>query len=630
MDERSLEQLVTDVAAQLMPADAVTSAEAATAVLRDLVEYFGVDVSFLRRNDHSIGATVLVAEWPVRENVPVPDPLGVVYFRDADPVFASAEHAREVLIVRPEPSDFQDRVREGTGVAETSMAAVPLLSGPVTTGVLGFVKFGDRAWLSREINALKAIATLFAQLQARVVAEVQLRYLANHDELTGLSNRRMLLAELERRLQVGEPGPVALLFLDVDRLKVVNDLLGHTAGDVFIHELGSRLQKRFPNDVVVRLGGDEFVVLISQSTDVATAELIAKDAQAVAARPISLETEEVGRTVSVGVAVADPGECSVVELLRQADEAVLAAKADGGNAVVICTEEMRAANDDHSEIEMHLRAAIRNGELEVYYQPVVDLASGVIVGVEALVRWNHPVRGLLQPDAFIEIAEAANLSGELGRKVLREACRQLAQWLLVLPDQRLQMCVNVSPAQLITSDFVDCVADELRTHGLSGDLLTLEITEHAVMHDLPHVLATLRGLEELGVHIAIDDFGTGHSSLGQLKVLPVSTLKIDRGFVHELGVDHDDLAIVQSIMGLAASFGLNVVAEGVDTSLAAEVLMDLGCRYAQGFLFSRPVQAERLLQMLRQGRMPTPISPYTRSPTSTIARATVETEALQD
>ena len=606
MDGRSLEQLVTDVAGRLMPADSTTSVAAATEVLRDLVEYFGVDVSFLRRNDHTIGATVLVAEWPQRRDVPDPDPLGVVYFRDADPVFAAAENAREAVIIRPEPSGYQDRIRSGAGVVETSMAAVPLLSGPVTTGVLGFIKFGDREWSTREINALNAIATLFAQLQARVAAEGRLRYLADHDELTGLSNRRMLLGELERRLQPGESGPVALLFLDVDRLKVVNDLLGHNAGDAFIHELGNRLEGRFPDDVVVRLGGDEFVIVMSEPMDANAAEVVAREAQLVASTPISLGTEEVGRSVSIGIAVAKPGECSVGELLRCADEAVLTAKSDGGNAVVVCSDEMRAANDDHAEMEMHLRAAIRDGQLEVYYQPVVDLESGAISGVEALVRWNHPVRGVLQPDSFIDIAEAANLSGELGRQVLREACRQLAQWNAMISGTPLFMCVNVSPAQLITSDFVDSVAIELETYGLSGGSLCIEITERAVMHDLAHVLVTLRGLEELGVRIALDDFGTGYSSLAQLKVLPVDTVKIDRGFVHELGIDHDDLAIVHSIVGLADSFGLDVVAEGVDSGRAAQILLDLGCRYAQGFLFSPPVKSDRIAAMLRAGRRSSP------------------------
>ncbi len=230
---RSLELVVTSVATQLMGVNAATSAEVSQQVLADLVEYFDVDVSFLRRNDHRIHASILVAEWPVRPGIPDPDPLAVVYFADADPVFALAEHQKEPIVFRPEPAtdDYQRTINESRQVATTSMACVPLLSGDDTTGVLGFVKFGDRDWLPAELNALKAIASLFAQLHARVLAEEQLRYLAEHDDLTGLHNRRALLAHLDARLAAGQPGPVSALFFDLDRLKAINDYLGHTAGD---------------------------------------------------------------------------------------------------------------------------------------------------------------------------------------------------------------------------------------------------------------------------------------------------------------------------------------------------------------------------------------------------------------
>ena len=261
---RSLELVVTSVATQLMGVNAATSAEVSQRILADLVEYFDVDVSFLRRNDHRIHASILVAEWPVRPGIPDPDPLAVVYFADADPVFALAEHQKEPIVFRPEPAtdDYQRTINEGRQIPATSMACVPLLSGDVTTGVLGFVKFGDRDWLPEELNALKAIASLFAQLQARVLAEEQLRYLAEHDDLTGLHNRRALLAHLDARLAAGRPGPVSVLFFDLDRLKAINDYLGHTAGDWFIRVLAERLRGGAdgPN-LIARLGGDEFVVV---------------------------------------------------------------------------------------------------------------------------------------------------------------------------------------------------------------------------------------------------------------------------------------------------------------------------------------------------------------------------------
>ena len=226
---RSLDLVVTAVATQLMAANAATSVEVSQRVLADLVDYFDVDVSFLRYNDHKIRASKLIAEWPIRPDIPNPDPLAVVYFADADPVFAQSEHAKKPMVFRPEPAtdEYQRRIDEGRHVPATSMAAAALVSGEVTTGVLGFVKFGDREWTQEELNALEAIASLFAQVQARILAEDQLRHLAEHDDLTGLHNRRALISHLSQRLAAGQPGPVSALFLDLDRLKTINDYLGH-------------------------------------------------------------------------------------------------------------------------------------------------------------------------------------------------------------------------------------------------------------------------------------------------------------------------------------------------------------------------------------------------------------------
>ena len=274
----SLELVVTSVATRLMGVNAATSVEVSQRVLADLVEYLGVDVSFLRHNDHRMHASILVAEWPVRPGIPDPDPLAVVYFADADPVFALAEHQKEPVVFRPEPAtdDYQRTIKEGRQIPATSMACVPLLSGDVTAGVLGFVKFGDRDWSPEELNALKAIASLFAQVQARVLAEEQLRHLAEHDDLTGLHNRRALLAHLDARLAADQPGPVSALFFDLDRLKAINDYLGHTAGDWFIRVLAERLREGADGPTLIaRLGGDEFVVVPATPMAAATAEALA-------------------------------------------------------------------------------------------------------------------------------------------------------------------------------------------------------------------------------------------------------------------------------------------------------------------------------------------------------------------
>lgn len=602
----TLEELVTAVATRLMAVNSVTVLPALEAVLRELVEYFGVDVSFLRHHDLQVRTTTLVAEWPPRPNIPDPDPLGVIAFVTADPVFAATEHLTEVGIVRPDLAggDYQQRVHEGSGIPSISAATVPLRSGDATTGVLGFIKYGDRDWKPREINALKAIAALLAQLQARVMVEEQLRHLAHHDELTGLSNRRALLEHMGHRLAGDGPGTVAMLFLDVDRLKAMNDFLGHQAGDNFIRAVASRLRNRAcPDDFVARLGGDEFVVVLAGLTNSVNAVALARRVQEMMNEPIILGSQELSRSVSIGIAMAHPGRCAVSQWLRNGDHAALAAKAQGGNGIVVYTQDMKKQTEVRNDIELHLRSAIHDGSLVMHYQPKVDLRTGVIIGAEALVRWNHPTLGLLQPDTFIGIAEATNLAGELGGWVVDEACRQLAAWQSELPNLAFCLCVNVSPVQLIAKDFVDAIADVLATHGIAGRDLTLEVTEHAVVGDLGSVLLTLRGLRKLGIQVSIDDFGTGYSSLAQLKALPVNELKIDQGFVRELGTNPDDLAIVRSIVGLAASFGLNTVAEGVETEVAVRTLRELGCFQAQGFLFSRPVTAERMRELLAVGRL---------------------------
>jgi diguanylate cyclase (GGDEF)-like protein len=280
---RSLDLVVTAVATELMAANASTSTEVSQRVLAQLVAHFDVDVSFLRHNDHDIRASKLIAEWPPRPDVPDPDPLAVVYFEDADPVFALSEHGKKPMVFRPEPAtdDYQQTIKEGRNIPATSMAAAPLVSGDLTTGVLGFVKFGDREWKPSELNALEAIASLFAQVQARVAAEQQLRHMAEHDDLTGLHNRRALLAHLDDRLSAGRPGPVSALFVDLDRLKAINDYLGHAAGDWFIRVFAERLREgaQAPG-LIARLGGDEFVVVPADPMDADAAESMAQRLQA--------------------------------------------------------------------------------------------------------------------------------------------------------------------------------------------------------------------------------------------------------------------------------------------------------------------------------------------------------------
>ncbi|WP_281278347.1 putative bifunctional diguanylate cyclase/phosphodiesterase [Nocardia tenerifensis] len=598
---------MTQVASELMGVDATTMAEATERVLAQLVEYFDVDFSYVRHTDRERRASVLIAEWPHRPQVPDPDPLEVVYFEGADPVFRAFEHATEPMIARPTPefADYQETMRRASGLPVVTTAAVPLLSRGESTGVLGFIKTGDREWSTRELNVLKAIAALFAQLQARVVAEERLRYIALHDDLTGLANRRALLEHMDERLKPGSPGPVAAFFLDLDRLKALNDFLGHTAGDNFIRTLSSRLREHLdPDDMIARLGGDEFVIVPAKPMDAVAAEEEGTRIQQLIGRRVTVGGESVSRAASIGVAVGIPGETTVADVLRRADHALLSAKSGGGNGVAVFTDAMRAQFELQDDVELNLRGAVSDGSLLLHYQPEVDLRTGRIVALEALVRWLHPTRGLLPPAAFVTVAEATNLAGELGRWVIRSACAQFAEWRRRGLAANVVMRINVSPVQLVSLDFVERIEDILRLFGIDGSSICLEITEHVVVQDLARTQVTLRGLKRMGVQIAIDDFGTGYSSLSHLKALPVDAVKIDRGFVQRLGASTDDLAIVKSIIGLAGSFGLGVVGEGVETAVAARTLVGLGCYRAQGFLIARPMPSDEVEAHLAAGRIP--------------------------
>jgi diguanylate cyclase len=615
----SLDGLVTEAAAELMAATAGNSVAISERVLRDLVGHFGVDTGFLRHNDHTIHATVLVAEWPRREVIPDPDPIGVVYFADADPVFAAGENTKVPLVLRPEPSnaDYQRRIEEGTAIPAVSLAYVPLLSGDLTTGTLGFVKFGDREWLPEELNALQAIATLFAQLQARIVAEEQVRYLAEHDDLTGLLNRRALIAHLDERLAEGQPGPVGVLFLDLDRFNVVNEHLGQNAGDRFIKGFAELLRAAAdPSSVTARLGGDELVVVPSAPMDVKSAVAFAHWLQDRVHKQVVIDGEKLTRSVSVGVATGIPGRDSTSDLLRRADQATRLAKNSGGAAVAPFSPEMFERDAIRNEIELHLEETSEsdNGALVLHYLPEFGMRTGEVLGTEALARWQHPTRGLLMPESFIGVLESINLARKLGRMVMRLACAQFGLWRARGVGQDAVLRINISPTQLVANNIVDDVAATLDEFAIDPSAVCLEITERVVVQEIDTTRRTLARLKDIGVQIAIDDFGTGYSALAYLKSLPVDTLKIDRGFVRDLGTNKRDLAIVQAIVALAHAFELEVVAEGVETVAAARTLLDLGCDRAQGFLLSRPLDSAAMESLLARRVVPMDFSTMGGSP----------------
>lgn len=606
---RSLNLVVTSVATALMEATAPTATSVSEKVLARLVEQFDVDASFLRHHDNDAAASTLVAEWPRRTDSPDPDLVAALQVDGVESVLAQCERDRKPVVTGPDRSAGWVRraLRPGKATASPSVAAAPLMSSDACTGVLGFVKFGARRWKLEEINTLEAVAALFAQLQARIAAEERLRYLAEHDDLTGVYNRRALVAHLSGRLAAGCPGPVAVFYLDLDRLKPINDYLGHSAGDWFIRVFAQRIEECAGTpSMIARLGGDEFVVIPDEPMSPEVAEAFARRLSTMLCDRLTIGGHVISRTVSIGLAVGTPGADNCADLLRRADEAVLTAKRAGGNQTAVSTDDMSLKRAFRNDIELHLQGDIDSEGLLLHYLPEVDLWTGAIVGAEALVRWRHPVWGLLLPDSFIGVAESTNLAAELGGWVMRSACAEFSQWRANGVGHGAMLRINVSPIQLISRGFVESVADTIDEFGIDAASVCLEITERAVVHDIDTTRKTLSELKEVGVQVAIDDFGTGYAVLSHLKSLPVDMLKIDAGFVRDVGTDAGDLAIVRAIIGLAEAFGLEVVAEGVETPAAALTLMQHGCHRAQGFLLSRPLPGDAMEALLSARWMPMP------------------------
>jgi diguanylate cyclase len=360
------------------------------------------------------------------------------------------------------------------------------------------------------------------------------------------------------------------------------------------------------SSVIARFGGDEFVIVPTAPMGAEAAEALAKQLQTRVHKQVAIDGETITRTVSIGVAVGVPGRDNASDLLRQADQAVVSAKSVGGNAVAAFDPEMSEKYAIRNDIELHLEGIIEsdNGALVLHYLPEFDMRTGEILGTEALIRWRHPTRGLLLPDSFMGVVESINLAGKLGRLVMRSACAQFSYWHDRGLGRDVVLSVNVSPAQLVTDGFVTMVAATLDEFVLDPSTVCLEITENVVVKDIDTTHKTLAGLKEIGVQVAIDDFGTGYSALTYLKSLPVDTLKIDKEFVRDLGADEADMAILRQVIALADAFGLDVIAEGVETVAAARALLDLGCYRAQGFLLSRPLDRTAMETLLAQRFIP--------------------------
>ena len=471
-------------------------------------------------------------------------------------------------------------------------------------GVFAAHSTRPRQYSAGDIDFVQSIANVLADALARQATEDEIRHRALHDPLTGLPNRILFLDRLQHalaRLRRGE-SLAAVMFVDLDRFKLVNDGLGHHAGDQILTAVAPRLKQALrATDTVARFGGDEFGILLEDIASELAATQAAERMAAVLARPFVLGRAEHFVTASVGIAFARGGE-RADELVRDADTAMYRAKEGGRARYELFDDELRARAVSRLKIETELRRALERDELWLAYQPVVSLRDEAIVSVEALLRWRHPDRGVIPPTEFIPIAEETGLIEPIGSRVLDEACRQAAQWHAAAPDRMpVGISVNLSAVQIANATLPDTVAMAMRAADLDPCTLTLEITESVVLGETARLTETLARLRELGVQLVLDDFGTGYSSLGYLTRLPIDALKVDRAFVDGLGHDPQNTSITEAIIAMARALSLPVICEGVETEVQLVELRRMGCDQIQGYYFSRPVDAGTITSMLVQG-----------------------------
>jgi len=488
-----------------------------------------------------------------------------------------------------------------------SAAGLPLFSAGKTIGCLLLMSEEPDTFTPDFVELLQRLAgnvsfalENFEKAAERERAEARIKYLATHDSLTGLPNRSMFNQLLNfsianaRRYQ----RQCAVLFIDLDRFKLINDSLGHAAGDSLLVEIAARANGVLrSSDVVARLGGDEFVVLLNEISGADKAMAVAHSLLSAFSKPLDLNGHECRVTGSIGIAMFPDDGTDEQTLMKNADIAMYLAKAEGKNDVKLFSPEIETQSVDRLEIETSLRRAIERDELVLHYQPKVNVLTGKIAGVEALLRWMHPTLGMLQPIKFIPLAEETGLIVPIGRWVLNTACAQSMAWQQAgLPP--ISMAVNVSPRQFSDEHLLNYIDQALATSGLEPRLLQIEITESMVMLNVERAIRILDAIQSRGVRLAIDDFGTGYSSMSVLKRFPIDTIKIDRSFVRDLPESSEDKAISEAIINMGKALGLTIVAEGVETIEQDKFLREHACDEIQGFLFSKPVMPQKIVQLL--------------------------------
>lgn len=480
-------------------------------------------------------------------------------------------------------------------------------SAPILTPqgkVLGSFAVYNKAVASptpRQLELISGAVYLAGIAIERSQAEARIQYMAHHDHLTGLPNRTFLMEQVELAIQEARPehSRVALLMVDLDRFKDVNDSLGHHTGDLLLQEVAERLGNAArEGDMVARLGGDEFVLALPRLTDTQTPSAVAQKVLDQLSEPFHTQTQAFQLGASIGISVYPDDGHTAQELLRAADTAMYAAKKEGRGHYQYFTHALNQAAHERMALLSQLQQAIRNREFLLHYQPLYCLRTGELRGAEALLRWQHPQRGMLFPGQFLYLLEEHGLMVEVGDRVLKAACQQAADWQKAgLPPIRL--AVNVAADQLYRGNLVASVKQNLRSTGLEPGRLMLEFTETVLLKHSDAIISTMRGLKKMGVRLALDDFGTGYSSLSYLHRFPVDQLKIDQSFIHGLEKGGGTLPIVQSIVQLAETLGLQAVAEGLESEVQQRTMADLGCPLGQGFYLGYPVSAEEFATLLQ-------------------------------
>jgi len=555
-----------------------------------LVDDDAMNRDALSRRLTRTGYTVLTAENGM-------DALGMINSHRIDAVLL------DVMMPGMSGLETLRSLRQSRSVSDLPVIMVTAKDG--SDDVVEALDLGANDYVTKPIDYAVALARIRAQVTAR-----------RADPLTGLPNRLLFMERINNLLKATPRRPFAVLFMDIDRFKVINDSLGHAAGDELLAALATRIQQALRatdclarlegEPTLARIGGDEFTVLLNGVGDVASAGTVAERLRVVAASPFQVHGREIVTSLSIGVVMSADRYERADEMIRDADTAMYRAKKLGKARCEVFDTSMLAAAEERLQLEGDLRRAVDRGEFEVHYQPIVSLAAAKVTGFEALVRWQHPTRGLVSPADFIPIAEDTGLIVPIGNWVLREACRQIRKWEAECPDSaHLVVNVNLSARQCMHPDLLRDVSRILAETGCPAERVKLEITEGVVLENTDQVSEILHKLRELGVQLGLDDFGMGYSALSYLQRFPFQTIKIDRTFVSGMK-ETGNTEIIRAIVSMAAGLDMNVTAEGVETADQVRRLQELACEFGQGFYFHKPLTAADAGKVLRSGSIIAP------------------------